>query len=291
MKDVVFLNGRFIAKADAVVPVDDRGYQFADGVYEVMKFYGRRPLRIVEHLQRLRDSCEALRIEGGPTTEEWQKILAQLAVESELPDDASTVHILYLQITRGVARRNHLFPAGVEPTSVAYFMTAPVYSPEQRENGVALMSHPDERWSQCHIKSIALLPCIMAKQAAREAGAFEALLVKGSVVTEGSSTNAFCVRNGAVYTHPQSGAILPGVTRTLVQQAAARAGVGFLEQAITLAEYADADEAFLSSTTMNVMPVTRLDNRPIGDGKVGCVTRRVAAAVDEIIAEEVGSQG
>jgi D-alanine transaminase len=290
LRQIVFLNGKFVPMAEAVVAVEDRGYQFADGVYDVMKFYGRRPLRLGPHLGRLMDSCAGLRIEGGHGTAEWAEIISSLAERSDVSRDPGAQTILYLQVTRGVAPRNHMLPSpSPKPASVAYFKAPPVYTPEQREQGVALSTQPDERWARCQIKSIALLPVVLAKQAAREAGAFEALLVKDGIVTEGAATNVFCVRGGVAYTHPQGCRILSGVTRGLVMDAASRIGVEVREEPVAIEDFRAADEVFLSSTTMDVMPVTRLDGAPIGNGKVGEVTSRLAEAVLRIIREETGA--
>ncbi|MCX7625828.1 MAG: D-amino acid aminotransferase [Candidatus Sumerlaeaceae bacterium] len=291
LRQVVYLNGRFVPMADAVVPIEDRGYQFADGVYDVLKFHGRRPVRLTQHLERLTESCAGLHIEGIPSPAQWLEIINDLAERSGLAHEPTETSILYIQVTRGVAPRVHYFPEPQPtPTVLAYFKTAPVYPPELRERGAALISHPDERWGRCHIKSIALLPVVLAKQAAREAGALEALLVRDGVVTEGGASNAFCVRDGVVYTHPDGPRILSGVTRGIVLDAAQRLGIELRQEPVTLEEFRRADEAFLSSTTMNVMPVTRLDGSPIGHGAVGPITQALAQCVDQIIAEETGGK-
>lgn len=290
MRQVVYLNGRFLPMAAAVVPIEDRGYQFADGVYDVLKFHGRKPLRMSQHLERLAESCTGLRIAGIPTRRQWEEIIGELAERSGLAHEPTETTVLYIQVTRGVAPRIHYFPdPQPSPTVLAYFKAAPVYPPELREHGAALISHPDERWARCHIKSIALLPVVLAKQAAREAGALEALLVRDGIVTEGGASNAFCVRDGVVYTHPEGPRILSGVTRGIVLDAAKRLGIEVRQQPVTLEEFRTADEAFLSSTTMNVMPVTRLDGVPIGKGHVGPVTQALAQGVEQIIHEETGA--
>jgi len=289
LQQVVYLNGQFVPMAQAFVPIEDRGYQFADGVYDVLKFVGRRAVRWTQHFERLAESCAGLRITGIPSEPEWRDIIAQLAERSEIQDDPTHSAILYIQVTRGVAPRIHYFPEPMPlPTVIAYFKTAPVYPNELRAQGVSLISHPDERWGRCHIKSIALLPVVLAKQAAREAGVFEALLVRNGYVTEGGASNAFCVRGGVVYTHPEGPHILSGVTRGIVLDAAARLGIEVRQEPVALEDFRRADEAFLSSTTMNVMPVTRLDGAPIGTGKVGPVTQALAQAVEDIIREELG---
>jgi D-alanine transaminase len=281
-----YVNGHYVDLDSAVVPVEDRGYQFADGVYEVTRFAGRRPVRLDAHLDRLVTSVAGLRIAGAPGHTEWQEIIRRLMDECELPDDESHQTILYQQVTRGAAPRNHLFPpeGSTRPGVVAYFRLCPAYTAQQREEGVALLSQVDERWNRCWIKSLLLLPAVLAKQAAREAGAFEALLVRNGIVTEGSATNAFCVRSGTVWTHPGGPCVLPGVTRIVLLEAAENLGIPVREEGVTLEEFAAADEAFLTSTTMSVMPVTVLDGRPIGSGRVGDVTRRLAAEVDRLLA-------
>lgn len=290
MRQVVYLNGTFLPMAEAVVPIEDRGYQFADGVYDVLKFHGRKPVRLRQHLERLAESCAALRITGVPSHQQWEEIIGELAERSDLAPEPTDTTVLYIQVTRGVAPRIHYFPAPQPaPTVLAYFKAAPVYPDDLRKHGAALLSHPDERWARCHIKSIALLPVVLAKQAAREAGALEALLVRDGMVTEGGASNAFCVRDGVVFTHPEGPHILSGVTRGIVLDAARRLGVEVRQQAVTLEEFRTADEAFLSSTTMNVMPVTRLDGAPIGNGHVGPVTQALAQSVEQIIREETGA--
>jgi D-alanine transaminase len=288
LRDIVYVNGRYLPREQAVVNVEDRGYQFADGVYDVVRFHGRRDLRARAHLERLQQSCEALRIFGTPDMEKWLAIIEQLLDECEITEDDENVRILYQQISRGVCPRSHTFPkTPCEPSVVAYFRAAPVYSPELRKTGVGLSTQPDERWNRCNIKAICLLPVILAKQAAVEAGALDALLVRGGVVTEGGSTNAYCVRDGTVWTHPEGPHILPGITRTLVFEAAHRAGVPIHENAVTLEEFRAADEAFISSTTMDIMPATRLDGKPIGKGSVGPVTSRLMEQMGELIAQEI----
>lgn len=291
LRQIVYLNGSFVPMAEARVSIEDRGYQFADGVYDVLIYHGRRPVRLAQHLERLAESCAGLRIDGVPSASQWEAILGELAERSQLGDRFEDKALLYLQVTRGVAPRIHYFPEPKPtPTVLAYFKSAPVYTREQREEGVALVSVPDERWGRCHIKSIALLPVVLAKQAAREAGAFEALLVREGIVTEGGASNAFCVRDGIVWTHPEGPRILSGVTRGVVLEAAERLGIEVRQEPVSLEDFRAADEAFLSSTTMNVMPVTRLDGAAIGTGRVGPVTRRLAEAVEAIIREELARE-
>lgn len=286
MRDIVYVNGRYLPRDEALISVEDRGYQFGDGVYEVVRFQGRRGLRLRAHLERLERSSDELRIVGGPSAEEWTTILERLMDECELADD-TRVWSLYQQVSRGVCARNHIFPkTPFEPSSVAYFRPAPQYSAAQREEGIALSTQQDERWERCHIKTVCLLPVVLAKQAAAEAGAFEALLVRDGKVTEGGATNAYSVRDGVVWTHPEGKHILSGVTRCMVMEAAERSGVEVREESVSIEEFRSAEEAFLSSTTMDIMPATQLDGKPIGTGKVGEVTRKLVAAINDIVARE-----
>lgn len=288
MKEIAYVNGRLVPLAEAVVSIEDRGYQFADGIYEVVKYFGRKPLRLRAHLDRLEQSAQQMRILDAPSPDEWLPILDELIEACEIPDDHTQTFSLYQQVTRGVFPRNHGFPKNIRPGVVAYFRKAPTYSAEQKQMGIALSTQPDERWTRCNIKSVCLLPAIWAKQNAIEAGAFEALLVRNGMVTEGSSTNAFCVRDGVLYTHPDDGHILSGVTRALAFEAAQVAGVEVREDAVTLEKFLNAEEAFITSTTMNVMPATNVDGARIGSGDVGPITQRVSAALEDIVAQEVG---
>jgi len=290
LRIVAYVNGQYVDLEKAMVPVEDRGYQFADGVYEVSRFIGWRPVRLSEHLKRLEESCELLGIRGAPAAANWRRIIALLLEQSGIPDDDTFETILYQQVSRGVAPRSHLFPPPTTPpTCVAYFRIKPAYTAEQRRNGVALITQPDERWNRCNIKSVCLLPSVLAKHAAHEAGGFEALLVRDGIVTEGSSTNAHCVIGGKIVTHPDGPRILSGVTRTLTFDAAAQAGIEVVQRPVSIAEFMAADEAFLTSTTMNVMPVTKIDHKPVGSGRVGPVTQRLADAVEELMRRELRS--
>lgn len=289
MSDICYVNGQFVPREQAQVSIEDRGYQFGDGVYEVVRFHGRKGLRLVPHLKRLIRSSEALRITGGSTVEEWLKIIDELAEKCNIPTDPNHVTALYLQVSRGVAPRNHLFPKeSIQPAEVAGFRMAPKHAPEARENGVKLSTQPDERWNRCFIKAIALLPAVLSKQAAIEAGAYEALLVRDGVVTEGGATNVFCVRDGVVYTHPEGPYILSGITREVVFEAAKKAGIILREEPVRYEDFLASDEAFITSTTMDIMPVTSIDDdKIIGDGKVGPVTKALIQAFNEIVAPEI----
>lgn len=288
MRDIVYLDGKFVERANARVSVEDRGYQFADGIYEVVRFHGRNGLRLNEHLERLQRSAAHLRIKGMPSVDEWLAIVDKLVVNCEIPDDPSVVNCLYQQVTRGDNPRNHVFPKNpVAPVCVAYFRPAPAYPASYREEGINLSVQPDERWERCFIKSVCLLPVVLAKQAAVENDAFEAVLVRNGVVTEGGSTNVYCVIDGALHTHPQGPHILSGITREMVFEAAQAAGVAVVERPVPLDEFRAAQEAFISSTTLDIMPATRVDGKPVGDGLVGPVTRRLMDTLATMVTDEV----
>lgn len=288
MQEIVFVNGEFVARADAKVSVEDRGYQFGDGIYEVIRFHGRRGLRLEEHLDRLTASADHLRIKNAPSKAEWLDVIKHLLEKCGIRDDETEVNTLYQQVTRGDLPRNHVFPKQpVPPGAVAYFRRAPVYEADVRSAGIALSSQPDERWSRCYIKSICLLPVVLAKQAAVDAGAFEALLVRDRIATEGGSTNSFCIIKGELHTHPEGGHILSGITRKMVLEAAAIADVPVIERPVPIEEFRAAEEAFISSTTLDIMPATKLDHEPIGDGQVGPVTKKLMDALADIVHDEI----
>ncbi|MFB6365559.1 D-amino-acid transaminase [Paenibacillus elgii] len=265
---LAYFNGKLIQSDEPVVPIDERGHQFGDGVYEVIRIYKGRPFMLDEHLDRLFKSASAIRLEIGHDGESLKRIIGELAQKSGLSDLD-----LYVQATRGIAPRNHLFPAC--PASVS--MTAKPFREvpaEARASGISVMLHPDERWLNCWIKSLNLLPNILAKQAASERGCLEAVLVRHGVVTEGTSSNVYMVKDGAIRTAPLSNQILAGITRIAVQRIAHELRIPFVEQSFTPEELRQADEAFITSTTSEVMPVVRFeDGSQIRDGQPGPVTR------------------
>lgn len=288
MPDIVYLNGKFLERDDAKVSVEDRGFQFADGIYEVTRFHGRRGLRLNDHQDRLAKSGQYMKFAGVHSPGEWHDIIQKLVEANKLPDDPHIRHTLYQQVTRGACPRAHLFPKDpIQPTSIAYFRKAPSYAPELRETGIKLSAQPDERWDKCFIKTVCLLPAIWAKQAAVDSGATEALLVRNGVITEGASTNIFCVIDGEVHTHPEGPHILSGVTRQLVFEAAERSGIKIIQRPVPVEDFLTASEAFVSSTTMDIMPVTSVDDKVIGNGQVGEMTSKLMAALADIIREDL----
>ncbi len=270
---ICYLNGEYLPLEQARVPVLDRGFIFGDGVYEVIPAYGGRLFRLPQHLQRLHDSLTAIRIDNPLTDEQWQTLLETLVEKNRAGGDND--QSVYLQVTRGVARRDHGFPKDTRPTVFA--MSSPLASadPQQMQAGVAAITLDDIRWRYCHIKTIALLPNVLLKQQALEKGAVEAILVRDGEVTEGSASNIFIVRDGVIRTPAKSERLLPGITRDLIVELARDNGLPCEEGVVREDELHAADEIWLSSSTREILPVTRLDERPVGDGRDGPLWRRM----------------
>lgn len=275
---IAYLNGEFVDRSHATVSVDDRGFLFGDGVYEVTRAHDGRLFEPEPHLRRLRRGLDALAI-GTPTDLDDARLLEisdRLLQENGLHAGDATV---YVQITRGAAARTHHFPpAGTRPTVYASASRLPAPD-DARTRGVSVLLVPDQRWARCDLKTINLLPNVLAKQDAVVAGAYEAVMVRGGVITEGASTNVFVVLDGVLRTHPATPRILPGITRDVVLELARDLGVSLAEDAAAVADLAHASEMFLTSTTNDVMPVVRVDATPIGNGAPGPVARRLYDAM------------
>ncbi len=269
---LVYLNGAFLPSEQAQVSVFDRGFVFADGVYEVIPVYGGRLFRLPQHLARLDNSLAAIRIANPLARDAWREVCNRLIQKSGGGD-----HYIYLQVTRGPAPRDHAFPAETKPTVFAY--AQPLKYPEraQIENGVPAITVPDIRWLRCDIKAIALLPNVLMRQQATETGAAEAILLRDGLMTEGSASNIFVVVNGVLVTPPKGPFILPGVTRDLVLELARAHGLACQERDVTESELRHADELMLSSSTRELLPITRLDGRAVGTGKPGPLHARLYA--------------
>ncbi len=275
MTRTAYVNGRFLPLARACVPVEDRGLQFADGVYEVVKVVRGRAVDLERHLDRLERSLAELRIRLPVGRAALKTVIAELLRRNRLADAA-----VYLQVDRGVAPRNHLFPARARPSLIATVRRLSLPKPAELERGVAVVTLPDQRWARCDIKSVSLLPNILAKQQAAESACREAWLVDGEgFVTEGTSSNAWIVdREGRLVTRPLGPAILGGVTRAVVLELAAAAGIATTERPFAVAEALEAREAFLTSTSSLVLPITSIDGRPVANGRPGSTTRSLLAA-------------
>ncbi len=270
MSRIAYVNGRYLPRHAATVHIEDRGYQFSDGVYEVCEVRGGRLVDERLHIARLKRSLDELRIVMPMSTAALGAVIRETARRNRVRDG-----IVYLQITRGVARRDHAFPPpGTAPSLVVTARNLDFTGNEKAAaDGIAVITVPDNRWERVDIKSVALLPNVLAKQAAREQGAKEAWFVDhDGNVTEGSSTNAWIVTmDGEVVTRPADHGILRGITRTVLLDAIGAQGLRFVERAFTVEEAYGAREAFVSSASMIVMPVVRIDGRPIGNGAPGLI--------------------
>lgn len=266
----VYLNGEFLPLAQARVSVLDRGFLFGDGVYEVIPVYGGHFLRLALHLQRLEDSLRAIRLENPLLLSQWRELLQYLTAHNEGQDQS-----VYLQVTRGAAARDHAFPQQVEPT--VFVMSNPLrpLPAEFRWDGMTAVTREDNRWQCCHIKAITLLANILLRQEAIEAGAQEAILVRDDRVTEGAASNVFMVSDGVLVTPPKGPNLLPGITRDLVLELAAREGIPCQEAPILACDLILSDEIWLTSSTREVMPVTHLNGVKVGNGKPGALWRQV----------------
>tara|TARA_Y100000590_G_scaffold469305_1_gene656059 strand:+ start:8788 stop:9633 length:846 start_codon:yes stop_codon:yes gene_type:complete len=267
---VVYLNGEYLNKDLATVSVDDRGFLLADGLYEVTSAYKGNFFRFEQHIQRLIRGLDFLRINYDPV--DILEMHLRLLAENKLEDQEAS--IVYLQITRGVAPRTHCFPPE-ETLPTVYAFARDFKRPDSKRwgQGYAAITVPDNRWGRVDIKSIALLPNVLAQQEAIDSGAIEALLVKDGMVLEGSHSNVFGVFNGVVTTHPATHEILHGVVRGSIIELAQKMGMAVIERPIALDEMRGAEEIFFTGTTAEVRPTVYLDGCPVGDGKVGPVTK------------------
>src|SRR5213593_3878004 len=276
----VYLNGEYLEQARAAVSVDDRGFLFGDGVYEVTRARNGRLFEAGRHLRRLERGLEALGIAPPPGFEPGGGALLEIA--DRLLRDNGLMNgdaLVYLEITRGAAERTHHFPpAGTPPT--VFLRTNRLAAPDDvRERGATVITTPDLRWERCDLKTVQLLPNVLAKQQAVAAGAFEAILVRDGITTEGASTSLLAVIDGAIRTHPADHRILPGVTREVVLELATELGVSASEAPLSVRELFGASELFLTGTTVDVMPVVQVDGRAIGGHRPGPVARELHAAL------------
>ena len=274
MSRIAYVNGRYLPHASAMVHVEDRGYQFADGVYEVCEVRRGRLIDERRHFERMDRSLQALRIAWPMAPASLGVILREVVRRNRVAEG-----IVYAQVTRGVAPREHAFPRTAPPPGLVVTAREIPLAPREARAaaGVSVITVPDNRWQRVDIKSISLLPNILAKQQAHDAGAFEAWFVDADgLVTEGSSTNAWIVTGqGVLVTHPTDRGILRGITRSVVFDLIAAEGLACEERAFSVAEAQGAREAFLTSASNTVMPIVRIDGLPVGDGKPGLLTLRL----------------
>lgn len=273
MAHVAYVNGRYLPLASASVHIEDRGFQFADGVYEVIGIHRGRLLDEAAHLQRLDRSLSALRIAWPMPQSSLCVVIREVMRRNRLKASG----IIYLQVTRGSAPRAHAFPGRARSSLVMTGRAILPFDAERARQGVAVVTLPDLRWRRCDIKSVSLLPNVLGKQQAVEAGAYEAWMVDDAGdVTEGTSSNAWIVtRSGELITRQTGSAILNGITRQVVERLASEQGVKVVKRPFSLGEAWTAAEAFITSTTAFIKPVIRIDGRTIGDGRIGPVTAKM----------------
>ena len=282
---VCYLNGEFLALADARVSPLDRAFLFGDSVYEVIPVYGARPFRLREHLDRLHRSLSGIRMATPKTHVQWGEVCRELARRNGGGDQ-----YLYLQVTRGAEfGRNHAWPEGLEPTIFGFATRLEAPAPALLEAGVAAITSPDTRWARRDIKSTALLANVLLKKLAADVGAFETIMLERGELTEGSSTTVHVISRGEIHTPPNGHQIRPGITRDVVGELADRVGIVSRSARVTEIELRAASEIWLAFSTRGVLPVTRLDGSPVGDGKPGPLFRRMHKAFQDYIRELAGT--
>ena len=273
MGEIAYLNGNWMKIDEAKVPVEDRGYQFGDGLYEVVVSYGGRLWALERHLLRLQRGIRELRFEGIEIAH-VREVVGEALRRSEIPEA-----FIYIQLTRGAAPRKHNWPAGLTPTLFVSVRPQPQYDPKIREEGVAMITAAEIRWGRCDIKSTNLLPNCLARQEAQEAGAWDAIFVRDDgIVTECAMNSLFIVTAGTVVTREDGPHILPGITQGLVVETAERVGIPVERRPFTREELADADEVVLTGSTPMVLGITQIDGCPVGGGVVGEITKKLLAA-------------
>jgi D-alanine transaminase len=278
----VLWNDRLVKDEDIHLSKEDRGYQFGDGIYEVIRIYDGSMFTATEHINRFYNSADKIKLVIPFTKDVFHKMLYDLIEANEI-----TTGQVYVQITRGASPRQHQFPTdAVEPVLTAY--TKEVERPvSQMANGVAAKTVEDVRWLRCDIKSLNLLGNVMAKQEAHEAGCFEALLHRGDLITEGSSSNMYGIKDGILYTHPVTNLILNGITRNVILECCKEIGLPVVEEPMSLTTVYSNEEFFMSSTTAEIMPIIVIDGKKIGNGLPGNWTKKLQTALEAKINQAV----
>lgn len=280
MPNIAFVNGKWRPLGAAKVSVEDRGFQFGDGVYELLRTYGGEIFHVEEHLARLEASAKEIEIALPYTARQMEKFIRLGCRKSGYADTK-----VYIQVTRGAAPRLHSFPSNVKPTVVMTFRKFEPLPEKLRREGVAVISLEDIRWGRCHVKSLNLLPNVMAREQALRAGAFESLFIRNGKVTEGAGSNVFAVFGKKVITPPAGPYILSGITREVVLRAGKKEGLEMIEKELKLPKLYTADELFLTGTTVEVLPIVRLNEKTIGAGMPGKITQFLSDAFRRSVAE------
>lgn len=272
----IYLNGQFLPLEDAKISVMDRGFLFGDGVYEVIPVYSRRPFRLHQHLARLQDSLDGIRLANPHRAEEWEALILAIIEREESEDQG-----IYLQVTRGPGPRDHAFPTEVQPS--VFILPLVLKTPPQAlvETGAAAITAADNRWLRCDLKATSLLPNVLLRQLSVEADCAETLLLRDGFLSEGSASNVMIVKDGIIAAPPNSNLMLPGVTYDVVLELARQHGFAHQVRPITEAELRAADEVWVTSSTKEVLAITRLDGQVVGSGRPGPVFQRMYAAYQD----------
>ncbi len=278
MNEIVYLNGNFVLAKNACISPNDRGFLFADGIYEVIKYYNGKPFRYADHYNRLKRSLNEIEID-------FQEVASLKQIFDELisKNNLNNIHAgIYVQITRGVAPRSHHFPENINPTVYAYAFELPSFE-EKLKNGIKVITHEDIRWHRCDIKSVALLPNTMLYNRAVQNGAGECILIRNGIVTEATHSSVFGIKDDLVFTYPQSNLILPGINRSVVFEICRKNNIAIKEQAIAEVELFELDELFISGTGSEIMPVVQVNQKIIGNKKPGDITRFIQKEFFELV--------
>ncbi|MGB3290450.1 MAG: D-amino acid aminotransferase [Burkholderiaceae bacterium] len=276
---IVYLNGKYVRLGDATISVLDRGFIFGDGIYDVVPAYNGKPFRMDGHLARLERSLAAIGIQVDLKRSDWEALVLDMLKRSGLGDC-----MVYLQVTRGVAKRDHAFPAKATPT--IFCMVSPFKRPgaQALEQGLSAVGMPDIRWLRCEIKSVSLLGNVLAKQHAVDSGVDEVLQFRDGFLSEGSSCNIWVAKDGMLLAPPRSNLILEGIRYGFIEELAEQAGIKFNARPVSQQEVEAADELMLSSATKELLPITSYDGKPVGDGKPGPIYAALRAGYDKAIA-------
>jgi D-alanine transaminase len=284
MPDLMHIDGAFMPPSEGRVSAEDRGFNFADGIYEVIRVYGGQTFAMREHLERLERSASGLDLELPHSVEQFEDLCREMIDRSGLREA-----LIYMQVTRGAAPRGHICAEDLRPTVMMFIREARPQPRAWREEGAMALPQPDIRWSLCHLKTIALLPNVLAKNRAWRAGGVEALFhERDGTVTEGSATNAYALRGGEIWTAPVGPKVLPGITRGVILGLAEEMGLRPHEEALTLAEFEGADEVIMSATNLEILPVVRLGEKTIGAGRPGPMYRRIHESYRERVKQACG---
>ncbi|MFV2055510.1 MAG: D-amino acid aminotransferase [Thiohalomonadales bacterium] len=263
---LVYLNGEYLAEEEARVPVLDRGFIFGDAIYEVIPSYGGQPFRLEEHLRRLRNNLQDVRISNPLTNKQWSDIFTAVMAQNGDKDQA-----LYCQVTRGVAPRDHALPGDIAPTIFVMANIMQPISADLLKKGIGVITCADIRWANCHIKTTSLLANVLLRQQAIDKGAMEAILIRDGYVTEGAASNVYIVKNGVIITPPKGPTLLPGITRDLLLELAASHNMEYREADVLEQEFLNADEAWLSSSLKELLPITTINGRKLAQTQPGPV--------------------